>query len=77
MQNSRGERRRQPVSDESLRRPTGAVRYYRVSIRTMVKEGDKAPGFDLETDEGTRVKLSDYIGRNVVLFFYPKDNTSG
>jgi peroxiredoxin Q/BCP len=43
----------------------------------MIKEGDKAPAFDLETDEGTRVKLSDLKGKNVVLFFYPKDNTSG
>ena len=43
----------------------------------MMKEGDKAPDFDLETDEGTRVKLSDLKGKNVVLFFYPKDNTSG
>ena len=46
-------------------------------FRLMLKEGDKAPDFDLETDEGTRVKLSDYLGKNVVLFFYPKDNTSG
>lgn len=43
----------------------------------MLKEGDKAPDFDLETDEGTRIRLSDYEGKNVVLFFYPKDNTSG
>ena len=43
----------------------------------MIKEGDKAPDFDLETDEGTRIKLADYEGKNVVLFFYPKDNTSG
>jgi peroxiredoxin len=43
----------------------------------MIKEGDPAPDFDLETDEGTRVSLSSLKGRNVVLFFYPKDNTSG
>jgi cytochrome oxidase Cu insertion factor (SCO1/SenC/PrrC family) len=45
--------------------------------RIMIKEGDPAPDFDLETDEGTRVSLSSLKGRNVVLFFYPKDNTSG
>ena len=45
--------------------------------RNMIKEGDSAPDFDLETDEGTRVSLSALRGRNVVLFFYPKDNTSG
>ena len=43
----------------------------------MVKEGDSAPDFDLETDEGTRVSLKSLAGKNVVLFFYPKDNTSG
>ena len=43
----------------------------------MTNEGDKAPDFDLETDEGTRVSLSSLTGKNVVLFFYPKDNTSG
>jgi peroxiredoxin Q/BCP len=43
----------------------------------MINEGDKAPDFDLETDDGKRVSLGSLEGRNVVLFFYPKDNTSG
>ena len=43
----------------------------------MLRQGDPAPEFDLETDEGTRVSLSSLRGKNVVLFFYPKDNTSG
>ena len=43
----------------------------------MIKEGDPAPDFDLETDEGKRVSLKSLEGKNVVLFFYPKDNTSG
>jgi thioredoxin-dependent peroxiredoxin len=43
----------------------------------MINEGDKAPDFDLETDDGKRVSLESLKGRNVVLFFYPKDNTSG
>jgi peroxiredoxin Q/BCP len=43
----------------------------------MIKEGDHAPEFNLETDAGTRVSLSSLRGKNVVLFFYPKDNTSG
>lgn len=42
-----------------------------------LQEGDRFPDFELETDEGTRVNLSSLRGRNVVLFFYPKDNTSG
>jgi len=43
----------------------------------MINEGDKAPDFDLETDDGKRVSLASLQGRNAVLFFYPKDNTSG
>ena len=39
--------------------------------------GDDAPGFELESNEGTQVSLSDYAGRWVVLYFYPKDFTSG
>jgi peroxiredoxin Q/BCP len=39
--------------------------------------GDMAPDFELLNDEGKRVKLSDYRGKKVVLYFYPKDFTSG
>jgi peroxiredoxin Q/BCP len=39
--------------------------------------GDKAPDFDLPTDGGGRAKLSDFAGKAVVLYFYPKDDTSG
>lgn len=42
-----------------------------------MKTGDKAPEI-LGTDEnGREVKLSDFAGKNLVLYFYPKDNTSG
>ena len=44
---------------------------------TLPTAGEAAPDFDLEADDGTRVSLSSLKGRNVVLFFYPKDNTSG
>jgi peroxiredoxin Q/BCP len=40
-------------------------------------EGERAPDFDLEGSDGRRHRLSDYAGRTVVLYFYPKDNTSG
>jgi peroxiredoxin Q/BCP len=43
----------------------------------MVEEGKPAPDFELTTDTGERVKLSDFRGRAVVLYFYPKDDTSG
>jgi len=40
-------------------------------------EGDRAPGFTLETGDGRTISLADYAGRPVVLYFYPKDMTSG
>jgi thioredoxin-dependent peroxiredoxin len=43
----------------------------------MVEEGKPAPDFELLTDEGERVKLSDFRGRPVVLYFYPRDDTPG
>ena len=41
------------------------------------KEGSKAPDFRVLTDEGKEVSLADYKGKNVVLYFYPKDDTPG
>ena len=43
----------------------------------MIAEGDPAPEFALQADDATTVTLESLHGRNVVLFFYPKDNTSG
>ncbi len=43
----------------------------------MVDEGDKAPDFELEGDEGGTIRLSDLQGSPVVVYFYPKDDTSG
>lgn len=43
----------------------------------MLEVGDTAPDFELLNDEGETTKLSDYRGQRVVLFFYPKANTSG
>jgi thioredoxin-dependent peroxiredoxin len=42
-----------------------------------LKEGDVAPDFTLQRDGGGSVKLSDFRGKPVVLYFYPKDDTSG
>ena len=39
--------------------------------------GDKAPAFSLEDQSGKTVKLSDFKGKTVVLYFYPKDDTPG
>ena len=43
----------------------------------MLQIGDMAPDFELLSDEGTPIKLSDYRGQRVVLFFYPKAATPG
>ncbi|MBA3320557.1 MAG: thioredoxin-dependent thiol peroxidase [Pyrinomonadaceae bacterium] len=43
----------------------------------MIKEGDTAPDFSTRDAQGKPVKLSDYRGQNVVLYFYPKDDTPG
>ena len=41
------------------------------------KIGDFAPDFELSSDSGSRVRLSDFRGKRVILYFYPKDNTPG
>jgi peroxiredoxin Q/BCP len=43
----------------------------------MVEEGKQAPDFELTSDSGERVRLSELRGRPVVLYFYPKDDTPG
>ncbi|MGD8359786.1 MAG: thioredoxin-dependent thiol peroxidase [Gemmatimonadota bacterium] len=43
----------------------------------MIQKGDAAPDFELPADDGGRVRLGDLKGRRVILYFYPKDNTSG
>jgi len=44
---------------------------------SKIGNGDVAPKIDLPTDGGGRFKLSDHKGKPVVIFFYPKDDTSG
>src|SRR6185437_158653 len=44
---------------------------------SRLKPGDKAPDFTAENQNGKKVKLSDYKGKKVVLYFYPKDDTTG
>ena len=43
----------------------------------MLKTGDKAPEFTLTSDDGKEVSLKDFKGKRILLFFYPKANTSG
>lgn len=43
----------------------------------MIKIGDKAPDFKGTDQDGKEIKLSDFKGKKLVLYFYPKDNTPG
>jgi len=44
---------------------------------TTLKIGDKAPGFSAQDQNGNTVSLADFVGKKVVLFFYPKASTPG
>ena len=45
--------------------------------KKMLPVGSKAPQFTLPDQDGNAVSLSDFIGKKVVLYFYPRDNTPG
>lgn len=44
---------------------------------TSIKEGDKAPNFKGKDQNGKVVSLKDFIGKKLIIYFYPKDNTPG
>lgn len=44
---------------------------------TTLKIGDKAPSFEAKDSQGNTIKLTDYAGKKLVLFFYPKASTPG
>jgi peroxiredoxin Q/BCP len=43
----------------------------------MIRQGENAPDFTLDSDDSKKISLSDFRGKNVVLYFYPKDGTPG
>jgi thioredoxin-dependent peroxiredoxin len=43
----------------------------------MLKPGDKAPDFKVKAEDGKDVSLADFRGKRLLLFFFPKANTSG
>src|SRR6202050_3673573 len=47
------------------------------AIELKLKEGDKAPTFTVATSGGGKISIADYKGQNVILYFYPKDDTPG
>src|SRR5881296_244404 len=46
-------------------------------LELKLKEGDRAPDFTATTSDGAKVALSDFKGKNVILYFYPRDDTPG
>ncbi len=50
---------------------------FRKGRRPMLKPGDVAPAFEVQDQDGKTVKLSDFKGKRVVLWFYPKADTPG
>jgi peroxiredoxin Q/BCP len=46
-------------------------------MMTELKVGDLAPEFALQSDQGTTVRLADFRGKRVIVYFYPKDDTPG
>ena len=47
------------------------------AIELKLKEGDIAPKFTVTTSGGGKISLADYLGKNVILYFYPRDDTPG
>lgn len=43
----------------------------------MIKIGNKAPAFTLSNQKNEKISIKNYLGKKVILYFYPKDNTSG
>lgn len=48
-----------------------------IERKVTLKAGDKAPNFSLKNADGVEISLSDFVGKNIILYFYPKDNTPG
>ena len=48
-----------------------------VFAQAKLKVGDKAPDFTAKDQDGKNVTLSSFLGKKVVLYFYPKDDTPG
>ena len=60
----------------------GVIKSYIHQLKTEVAhmaglEGQKAPAFTLAGSDGKQHSLSEYAGKNVILWFYPKDDTPG
>ena len=53
------------------------MKNYKNDIQAMLQKGTKAPYFEGQDENGNLVKLTDFAGKKLVLYFYPKDSTPG
>jgi len=70
----------EPVDIARMEMRSGPVTFRRAKRSgelQVIVEGDQAPNFSLEADDGTTVTRASLAGKNVVLYFYPKDDTPG
>jgi cytochrome oxidase Cu insertion factor (SCO1/SenC/PrrC family) len=59
------------------KREWGIMGYHSLRRSAMPTIGELAPDFELLSDEGKKVRLSDFRGKKVILYFYPKAGSSG
>jgi thioredoxin-dependent peroxiredoxin len=68
----RGDKRLESLGNNSFHLRTGTI-----IMGDWIEAGERAPAFTLTADDGAKVRLADFKGRPVVLYFYPKDDTPG
>src|ERR1035437_7469113 len=61
----------------SKRRLRPSIQFPRLVGRDLIEQGEEAPDFELPDQDGRPVRLSDFRGRRVVVYFYPKADTRG
>ncbi len=65
------------VKKPVVKKPEAKKPKAKATVETLLKVGAKAPAFSLLNESGEKVALKDLKGKNVVLYFYPKDHTPG
>jgi thioredoxin-dependent peroxiredoxin len=68
---------RREAANPAVRKPSGVKTESPAALKSALTEGARAPAFRLQRDGGETVALSDYAGKKLVLFFYPRADTPG
>ncbi len=72
-----GSTKKNATTTKKVAKPAKAAKSAPPASTVQLKNGQKAPAFSLPNQDGKIVSLSDYKGKKVVLYFYPKDDTPG